>query len=352
MNMAIERFDDLDVEYATTVSSRAIQSMSQLSVPATPSNYIVWFHYMIGTSPGLRKTIDILLSNKRKFDAALNHELYAAFVNAQSGALPAGDAPQQLSGIIDSAKNFLTNAIADNKTQIAALDEVSACVGTNSDPRPIIQTLMSELAKANSRASALELNLVETSNQLETVRLSLAEAEQRSNTDALTGLANRRSLDDFFGTSLIRAMETGEPLCAFMIDVDHFKKFNDTHGHLIGDQVLRLVAKVLQDNIREDDLAARYGGEELLAVLPGTDLATCKEVAERVRRRISHAKLTRRTTGQEIGSVTVSIGIAQFRLAESAEALIERCDRGLYQAKSAGRNRVVTEIEIEDKAAA
>lgn len=347
LSVALESFDDIDVEYATTLSSRAIASMSQQSVPATPNNYSVWFRYMLGTSPGLRQTIDVLLGNKRKFDALINQELYTAFVGAQRDA--DGHAPQELNGIIDAAKRFLGDAIADNKTQIKTLGEVSARVKANSDPRPIIQTLISELAKANSRASALELNFVETSNQLEQVQLSLAEAEKRSKTDALTGLANRRSLDDFFRTSMIRAMETGEDLCAFMIDVDHFKKFNDTHGHLVGDQVLRLVAKVLQDSIREGDLAARYGGEELAAVLPGIDLATCKDVAERVRRRISDARLTRRTTGQEIGSVTVSIGVAQFRLAESADALIERCDRGLYQAKSTGRNRVVTENEIQDQ---
>ena len=132
-----------------------------------------------------------------------------------------------------------------------------------------------------------------------------------------------------------------------MVDVDHFKKFNDTHGHAVGDQVLRLVGRVLRDNIRECDMAARYGGEEFALVLPGIDLMACKEVAERVRGRISNAKLMRRTTGQEIGSVTVSIGVAQFRPAESAEALIERSDRGLYQAKRTGRNRVVTEIEID-----
>ena len=350
--MAIDRFDDIDVEYATTVSGRAIQSMSQLSVPATPSNYAVWFHYVLGTSPGLRKTIDILLGNKRKFDTAINNELYCVLVGSQPDALPAGDAPKQINGIINNAKLFLETAIAGNKTQIATLDGVAANVRSNSDPRPIIQTLVSELTKANSRASALELNFVETANQLEKVRTALAEAELRSKTDPLTGLANRRSLDDFFRTSIIHAMEIGEPLCAFMIDVDHFKKFNDTHGHLVGDQVLRLVAKVLQDSVREVDMAARYGGEELAAVLPGAGLPACKEVAERVRRRISDAKLTRRTTGQEIGSVTVSIGVAQFRLGESAEALIERCDRGLYEAKSAGRNRVVTELEIVDMAAA
>jgi diguanylate cyclase len=127
---------------------------------------------------------------------------------------------------------------------------------------------------------------------------------------------------------------------------------NDIYGHLIGDQVLRLVARVLKDSVRDSDLVARYGGEELFAVMPGITLAACKEVAERVRRRISDAKLKKRTTGEEIGSVAVSIGIAQFRLAESADALIERCDRGLYQAKSAGRNRTVTESEIEEKVAA
>ena len=346
--MVAEHFDDMDVEYATTVASRAIQSMSQQAVPATPSNYGVWFHYVLGSSPGLRKTIDILLGNKRKFDASINHELYTTFLASKSGGLT-GDTPQQLQAIIHSAKGFLEAAIADNAQQIATLAEVSSRAKVGADPRPIIQTLVRELEKANSRAAALELNFVASSNQLEQVKVSLAEAEKRSNIDALTGIANRRSLDDFLRSSMIRAMEFGEPLCAFMIDVDHFKKFNDTHGHLVGDQVLKLVAKVLQDCIREGDLAARYGGEELMAVLPGADLATCKVVAERVRVRIADAKLKRRASGQEIGSVTVSIGVAQFRFAEaeSAEALIERCDRGLYQAKGAGRNRVVTELEIE-----
>jgi diguanylate cyclase len=114
------------------------------------------------------------------------------------------------------------------------------------------------------------------------------------------------------------------------------------------------VAKVLQDNVGvgQGGLAARYGGEELIAVLPGYDLAACVEVAERIRLRISEARLTRRATGQAISSVTVSIGVAQFRLAESAETMIERCDRGLYQAKRSGRNRTVAENDIEGETAA
>lgn len=343
---------DMDVEYATTVADRAIRSMAQHSVPATPSNFSVWFDYAMGTSPALRKTIDILIGNKRKFDAATNHQLYVTYVNPQSEAGATGDFPEQLSGVISSAKQFLTAAISDNRTQIEALGEVSSQVQATSDPRPIIEKLVAELAKATTRATALETNFVETTQELDKIRDSLKVAEQRSNTDALTGLANRRSLDEFLRSAQIVAMEKGEPLSILMIDIDHFKKFNDSYGHQVGDQVLRLVAKVLQDNVREGDLAARYGGEELIAVLPGANLDVCADVAERVRRRIAEARLTRRNTGEEIASVTVSIGVAQFRMAESAEAMIERGDRGLYQAKRLGRNRVVKESDIDGEIAA
>jgi diguanylate cyclase len=343
---------DMDVEYATSVADRAIRLMSQHSVPATPSNFAVWFSYVMGTPPTLRKIIDVLIGNKRKFEAPINHELYVTYVNPQSGASTAGDFPEQLRGVISSAQQFLTAAISDNRTQIDALGEVSSQVEATSDPRPIIEKLVAELSKATTRASALETNFLETSQELDKIRDSLKVAEQRCNTDALTGLANRRSLDEFLRSTQIVAMEKGDPLSVLMIDIDHFKKFNDSYGHQVGDHVLRLVAKVLQDSVRGGDLAARYGGEELMAVLPGATLEVCTDVAERIRLRVSEARLTRRTTGEEIASVTVSIGVARFRLAESAEAMIERCDRGLYEAKRLGRNRVVTENDIDAEVAA
>jgi diguanylate cyclase len=345
-------FEEVDFDYATTIADRAGRSMSQNAVPPTPNNFSVWFTYAMGASPALRKTIDILIGNKRKFDASINHELYVTYIDAQSGPSTTGDFPEQLRGVIAGAKQFLATAISDNRTQIEALGEVSSQVRGTSDPRPIIEKLVAELTKATARASALETNFLESSQELDKIRDSLKVAEQRSNTDALTGLANRRSLEDFFRSAQIAAMETGDPLSILMIDIDHFKKFNDSYGHQVGDQVLRLVAKVLQDSVRDVDLAARYGGEELIAVLPGANIDVCREVAERIRRRISEARLTRRATGQEIASVTVSIGVAQFRLAESAEAMVERCDRALYQAKRLGRNRTVAESEIDGEIAA
>jgi diguanylate cyclase len=350
--MAGDVIGDMDVEYATTVADSAIRSMSQQSVPPTPSNFSVWFDYAMGTSPALRKTINILIGGKLKFDASVNRDLYVTYINPQSDLAAAADFPEQLRDVITSAKQFLTTAIADNRIQIEAFGEVSSQVQASSDPRPIIERLVTELSRATARATALEINFEASSQELDKIRDSLKESEARSNTDALTGLANRRSFDEFLRSAQIVAMEKGEPLSVLLIDIDHFKKFNDSYGHQVGDQVLRLVSKVLQENVRDQDLAARYGGEELFAVLPGADLDACAAAAERIRRRISEARLTRRTTGQEISSVTVSIGVAQFKLAESADAMIERCDRALYQAKRSGRNQTVTENDIEGEVVA
>ncbi len=177
-------------------------------------------------------------------------------------------------------------------------------------------------------------------------------SEERAKTDTLTGLPNRRALDDFFRTAQIAAMEKDEPLSALLIDIDHFKNFNDNFGHGVGDQVLRLVAKVLRERVREVDLPARYGGEELIAILPGADIDMCGAVAELIRRTIEECQITRRSTGETLPGVTVSIGVGQFQLGESMAELIDRCDRALYLAKRSGRNRVVTEGELDRKLAA
>jgi diguanylate cyclase len=345
-------FDEIDFDYATTMASRANGFMSRHGVPPTPDNFAVWFYYAMGGSPTLKKTIDILVANKRKFDAVINRDLYVTYVNPHSDRSTTEDFPDQLRGVIDSAKDFLTAAISDHRDQMETLGEVSSQCKPTADPRPIIERLVKELSKATTRSSALEANFLKTTKDLDEIKDSLKLAEQHSNTDALTGLANRRSLEGFLRSAQMSAMETGTPLSILMIDIDHFKKFNDTFGHQVGDQVLRLVARVLQENVRECDLAARYGGEELMAILPGAPIDACAEAAERVRRRISEARLTRRTTGEELTSVTVSIGVAQFRMGESADRMIERCDRALYQAKRAGRNHVAREAAEGEEIAA
>jgi diguanylate cyclase len=143
------------------------------------------------------------------------------------------------------------------------------------------------------------------------------------------------------------AMEVGENLCLVMIDIDHFKRFNDTYGHPMGDQVLRLVARVIADNVKGRDTPARYGGEEFAVILPNTSLADAATVAEQLRRAVSKRRVTRRDTMQDLGSVTMSLGVSQFRPGEQLQHFIDRADAALYQAKRAGRDRVLSELDVK-----
>lgn len=347
--MTVSAFDEIDLDYATSVAQQALGLMVQHRVPPTPDNFAVWFRYALGTSPQLKQAINVLIGNRRKLDAATNRDLYRAYVGGQAAerAIDLG-MTEQLSALMAGAQRFLAAAIDDSRVQMRALDGVAAETSDDGDPRRLIESLVQELSRANSRASALEVNFAEASSELDKIRDSLEQAEERSKTDMLTGLANRRALDEFFRTAQIRAMESGEAISAFLIDIDNFKTFNDSYGHQVGDQVLKLTAAVLREHVRERDLVARYGGEELLAVLPGTDLEACRQIAERIRRVVAERRIRRRTTGEEISSITISIGVAEFRPGESEDGLIERCDRALYLAKREGRNRVMTEDDLKD----
>ena len=194
-------------------------------------------------------------------------------------------------------------------------------------------------------ARAVSSNLTQQRQQMETLQSSLEEMRTAAETDQLTGLPNRRVLERALRAAAAQAMEVGQEVSVAMVDIDHFKQFNDTHGHLMGDQVLKLVAKVMRAELREADTVARWGGEEFALLLPATDLETAQAVCERVRSHLAGRRLTNRQTGQTVGRVTVSMGLASYAYGEPLDTLLKRADTSLYAAKSAGRNRVTTEAE-------
>jgi diguanylate cyclase (GGDEF)-like protein len=165
-------------------------------------------------------------------------------------------------------------------------------------------------------------------------------AEEDSQRDPLTALANRARFDAFYAETFSIAMSLGVPLSVLLIDIDRFKRINDTRGHAAGDKVLVAVAKLLGARLRPRDLAARYGGEEFVLVLPETNGSGAAVVAERVRANVEAAEVA--LDGGPL-KVTISVGHATLfpALFESKEALLRAADVALYAAKDAGRNRVV-----------
>ncbi len=167
------------------------------------------------------------------------------------------------------------------------------------------------------------------------------EIEQAAQSDPLTSLHNRRWFDDAFARQIKRCNQDGAPFCLLMLDLDYFKRINDTYGHIAGDRTLVAVARVLSARLRPTDMLARYGGEEFALGMPDTNLDQSLAIAERLRQVVASLTLPFRS-GEPLPHLTVSIGIAQMQANQTLESLYSDADAALYRAKEAGRNRVVT----------
>jgi diguanylate cyclase len=253
-------------------------------------------------------------------------------------------------GEIEQVMAMIGAAAGNASSYTESLVEVTQKLGGAVDApaiRAIVEGLVlatTDMEKSNqaleARLNASKQEIVQLQQRLETVR-------HESLTDPLTSLANRKYFDDALAKAIAEARSREEPLSLMMTDVDHFKKFNDSYGHLTGDQVLRLVAISVKQNVKGQDTAARYGGEEFAVVLPNTILRSALTVADHIRRAVMNKELMKRSTGEHLGRVTISVGVATLQKQDTAQSLIERADTCLYAAKRAGRNRVISESDPE-----
>ena len=212
-------------------------------------------------------------------------------------------------------------------------DEITGCIVAKSMIEKLSKRDIDYLEQLTRQAAAT----INRANSYSTIL-------QYATLDALTNLNNRRQFETRLGQEISITKRQGKPLCAMMIDIDFFKSVNDTHGHAAGDEVLRTVAGIIKQALRESDIPARYGGEEFAVLLPFTHLDEAKVVGERLRQAVESAPITinQNMEDEKQINVTISMGIAEFNTVESGEMLFERADKALYEAKSNGRNQVKT----------
>lgn len=206
----------------------------------------------------------------------------------------------------------------------------------------------SPLSTAEAEACPLAQQNCTVHQTLSKLHQRIDDLERQVNTDALTGLYNRKHLNESIDQEIERTVRSRQPTSLILLDLDHFKAVNDTYGHTAGDDVLRAVAKALLNSVRKLDIACRYGGEEFAVILPGTYQLVATQVAERIRQAIASSVITH---GDFSIPITASIGVDTFTslTKENTEQFIERVDQLLYDAKNQGRNRVVTRTAPSDK---
>jgi diguanylate cyclase len=207
--------------------------------------------------------------------------------------------------------------------------------------RAMVKFLIAENEKMLRDTEDLRTNLAHSRAQIDKLRWNLAEAQELGLRDPLTSLSNRRCFDINLAKEIDEAHASRSPMCLVMGDLDRFKGINDAFGHQIGDEILKMFAKLLSSNVKGRDTVARFGGEEFAIILPETRLADAERLAESIRSQLEAKQLAVNTSGEPIGTVTASFGIAELGDGDDAGTLVQRADARLYDAKCAGRNRTV-----------
>lgn len=317
----------------------ALERIEKLNLKPVPQLYELWFRYFQG-DPEIVRAID---SQPGEMDELNCHKIYKRYLSesARDDAVKAVTeqvqvAISELAAILTSVKS----AASDYSESLDTAEERVKKAGSLQDLGNVVTAIVADTRKMVEKNQELELQLVSSSKQVTELRQNLDNVRKEAMTDGLTGLSNRKAFDRQIRETIEEAGESKTEAVLLMLDIDYFKSFNDTYGHQVGDQVLRLVARTLTDNVKGRDIAARYGGEEFAIILPETGIEGGKKVGDMLRRLVENKEVINKSSQEVLGRITLSVGVAAWKQGESVSSLIERADAALYQAKRAGRNRV------------
>jgi diguanylate cyclase len=339
---------------AYPLARRALAEMERCAVWPTPLNFELWLHYVGDPEGPLGLEIQRIMRDGESFTEEVSESLASNYLPRARLSDEIRDAGAQLSEELKSVAQAITTAQRSQQAYGRTLADAGQ--GLQADiPEPpalkkLVETLTDATRKVQTVNDTLEKRLQDSTKEVTKLREHLEQVRRDAMTDALTNLANRKAFDEHLARACADADATGAPLTLAVVDIDHFKRFNDTWGHQTGDQVLRYVASVMGRLGQAPRLAARYGGEEFGLVFPGESANLVEAAINTIREEIASRMLKRRSTNEELGAVTISAGVAQRKPGEPLTSFLERADEALYASKRTGRNRV-TNADRMDKAA-
>ncbi|MET0050038.1 MAG: diguanylate cyclase [Candidatus Thiodiazotropha sp.] len=337
-------------EEAREWHEKAIHILNQYQIAPAPVCHLIAYQYVSGRDQTLAKRIDQNIASRASIDGHLFRHLFEELYLDE-------DAPQQMDEHLTDLHHLLYQVLqgvsaACSHTELfdETLRQQSEALNANpsvEDLRSIASKLLEATTRSIQNNRLMQEQLQSVEQQTQHLQNEVRKLRDEASTDPLTGLYNRKALNQRMQTLLESAMASGgDGFSVLMLDIDHFKRFNDSFGHIIGDEVIRRVGKTMRDLLREEDFPARYGGEEFTVVLPSTRMDAAVEIARQIHQAVAKLSLVRRSTKERLPGITISVGAAQMRPGDTCETLLERADQALYLAKEGGRNRVVSEAQI------
>ncbi|HEX6012989.1 MAG TPA: GGDEF domain-containing protein [Geminicoccaceae bacterium] len=296
--------EDRDYEAARDRAVEVLAALGRYRLTPSPENYRLWYVHLSGEEPALSRTLRVLLESDEPIDDACCAELHERFfVQAaeERNRLRAGQRLNELAG-------ELTREVSGFGVETArfgsTLSEAQERFGATPNPeriRSILRGIVEETSRMQGHADRVEAHLRASVAEIDELRRDLQAARSEARTDGLTGLANRKHFDQALRVAAAQAIDQGSPACLALADIDHFKRFNDLYGHALGDQVLKLVAGVLRQNVKGRDLVARYGGEEFAAILPATRLSDAHKLVDQLRELVASREIQLRGRSRTLG---------------------------------------------------
>jgi diguanylate cyclase len=345
----LKKQNDADLDRTFVIAERAIDFMKDYKSPAYPRSYEVWYTYVSGNKPQMNDLMNKITQEKGVVTEFDIDKIYDNHLSAQRFTAEAEETSLNVLKEIDAVVDMIEQAVGSTTTYGQSLEKLSSDLDGPVDRariRSILESVAIATRDVTATNKALEARLHETRGEMESLRETLEAVRVESLTDVLTGVSNRKHFEEMLIKGLAEAAHDGRPMSLIVIDVDHFKRFNDTFGHITGDQVLRLVSQTMRDSVKIRATLARFGGEEFAVILPGCTRDDALKTAEKIRQSVANRELIKRSTGESLGKVTISLGIAKSTKEDTPMSLLERADYCMYVSKQSGRNRTTCDNEV------
>ena len=341
-----------DQKTITEIAKKVLLEMGQKGVVLTPENYEVWFEYCTGSNESLTAHINEIVSSGKTFTAEINKDLYDMFFGKGKEERIVTKIHLGIQKILKhilheilGQSNSITHYSKKLNKYLCQLDSEREL----SEIRQIVKDIIKDTTTMEESSRTLQQQLKKATAEAQDLKQNLEKSEREMLIDILTGVCNRKAFDKKINEFYDRFKKKNDFFSVIMLDIDLFKKLNDSYGHRIGDEVLALVGARLKECVKGKDFIARYGGDEFIVLLPMTTLKQTTIVAENIRKDMIEKQLKLKKTGEKIGSISVSMGVSQIHSSDTINSVIERADEALYLAKSAGGNNIKSENDLSVK---